>query len=31
MQGDMVLEKESRVLHLDPRAAGRESATLGLT
>ena len=27
MQADMVLEKELRVLHLDPQAAGRESDT----
>ena len=25
MQADMMLEKELRVLHLDPRAAGRHS------
>jgi hypothetical protein len=29
MQGDMVLEKEPRVLHIDPQAAGGEYPTLG--
>ena len=30
-QADMVLEKELRVQHLDPQAAGRDSEPLGLT
>lgn len=29
-QADVVLERETRVLHLDPEEAGRESEALGL-